>query len=401
MSKYFISWLILILSSSAFLIKGLGKGNRVMIFMGIGITVFLLVLHIVYEGKAILKANFRIHILILFFSSLGSVLMAYMFHEQSFFITLYQQYALYFYILYFLLHYLLPEPEKLERMLLIFGIIYCFFYITQRILYPTLITDAQIFWDRGTLRIFMPGEIIMILGYFISFEKIFMKFNWLYLIHLLLSIIVVLLLGTRMIIFSLVLLSFFNILLNKRVKNKLAVIGIFVVVAAISYFAMKDTFTEMVSATKHHADQSENYVRVRAAAYFVTKLPQNKAMFILGNGVPSERSPYGIMITQVRNMFGFYLSDVGIVALYVKFGLFFALTCLVIMFQSLFSRLNKEIMYIKYFMAYLIITMFTMQLPFEYPEGVVTIAILLYLIDFYKENKIPVKTILSEPDNYK
>ena len=189
---------------------------------------------------------------------------------------------------------------------------------------------------------------------------------------------------------------FFNILINKRVKNKLAVVGVFMVVVAISYFAMKDTFTEMISATKHHADQSENYVRVRAATYFLTKLPQNKAMVILGNGAPSERSPYGIMITQVRNMFGFYLSDIGIVALYVKFGLFFALTCLVIMFQSIFSKLNKEIMYIKYFMAYLIITMFTTQLPFEYSEGVVTISILLYLIDFYKENKSEKKTILFE-----
>ncbi len=396
MSKYFISWLVLILSTSAFLIKGLGKGDRVMIFMGIGITVFLLVLHIVYEGKALLKANFRTHIFFLFFSSLGSVLMAYMFHEQSFSITLYQQYALYFYFFYFLLHYLLPDPERLERMLIIFGIMYCFFYIAQRMIYPGLITDAQIFWDRGTLRIFMPGEIIMILGYFISFEKIFLKFNWLYLINMLLSVIVVLLLGTRMVIFSLVLLSFFNILINKRVKNKLAVVGVFMVVVAISYFAMKDTFTEMISATKHHADQSENYVRVRAATYFLTKLPQNKAMVILGNGAPSERSPYGIMITQVRNMFGFYLSDIGIVALYVKFGLFFALTCLVIMFQSIFSKLNKEIMYIKYFMAYLIITMFTTQLPFEYSEGVVTISILLYLIDFYKENKSEKKTILFE-----
>jgi hypothetical protein len=199
-----------------------------------------------------------------------------------------------------------------------------------------------------------------------------------------------------MIIFSLVLLSFFNILINKRVKNKLAVIGIFAVVATISFFAMKDTFTEMIAATKHHADQSENYVRVRAAAYFVTKLPQNKAMFILGNGAPSERSPYGIMITQVRKMFGFYLSDVGIVALYVKFGLFFALTCLVIIFQNLFARLNKEIMYIKYFMVYLLVTMFTTQLPFEYSEGIVLIGIILYLIDFYKENKVTGNSVLPE-----
>jgi hypothetical protein len=384
MFGYFFSWLILILSSSAFLIKGLGKGDRVMIILGIILTIFFLILHVVYEGKSKIKANFRMHIFILFFASLGSVLMAYLFHGQSFFITLYQQNALYFYFFYFLLHYLLPEPRKLERMLIIFGIIYCVFYIVQRVIYPNIITEAQIFWERGTLRIFMPGEIIMILAYFISFEKIFIKFEWLYLIHFLLSVVVALLLGTRMILFSLILLSLLNIVLNKRIKNKLAVVGLFVGVAIISFFAMHDTIVDMVSDTKHHADQSGNYVRVRAAVYFVTKLPQNKVMFVLGNGTPSERSPYGLMLAQVKTMFGFYLTDVGIIAIYVKFGLFFALTCFVIMFQCLFSKLPKEIVYIKYFMAYLLITMFTTTLPFEFSEGVFMLCIILYMIDFYK-----------------
>jgi hypothetical protein len=361
-----------------------GKGDRVMVIAGIVITVFLLVLHVVYQGRNIIKANFRNHILILLFASLGSALMADMYHDQSFSITLYQQHALYFYFFYFLLHYLLPEPKRLEKMLIIYGIIYCSFYIVQRMVYPRLITEALIFWDRGTLRIFMPGEIIMILGYFICFDKIFAKFNWLYLVHLVLSLIVALLLGTRMILFSLIVLSLANILINKRVKNKLAIFGLFIGVAFISYFAMKDTFNDMISATKHHADQSSDYIRVRAAVYFVTKLPENRTMFVLGNGTPSERSPYGIMLAHVSNMFGFYLSDIGMVAIYVKFGLFFMMTCFVIMFQCIFSKLNGEIMYIKYFMAYLLLTMVTTQLPFEFSEGIVVLGILLYMIDYYK-----------------
>jgi hypothetical protein len=346
----------------------------------------------IYQGRHLIKGNFRNHIVILILASIGSAIMADMYHDQSFSITLYQQRALYFFFFYFLLHYLLPEPRKLERMLIIYGTIYCIFYIFQRILYPRLITEALIFWDRGTLRIFMPGEIIMILGYFIAFDKIFGKFEWLYLIHLLLSITVALLLGTRMILFSLIVLSFFNILVNKRITNKIAVLGLFIGVAFISYLAMKDTITDMILATKHHSEQSSNYIRVRAAIYFVKNLPESNAEYILGNGTPSERSPYGIMVAHISNMFGFYLSDIGIIAIYVKFGLFFMFTCFVIMFQCLFSKLNQEIMYIKYFMAYLLLTMVTTTLPFEFSEGIVVMCILFYIIDYQKHESLELLT---------
>jgi hypothetical protein len=228
----------------------------------------------------------------------------------------------------------------------------------------------------------------MILAYLIAFDRIFEKFDWLYFTHLMLSVIVVLLLGTRVMLLALVILSFVNILINKRVQNKFAVFFLFICVAFISYFAMKDTIKDMMAETQKHSSQAENYIRVKAAEYYLTDFQKGVGSIVLGNGSPNDKSPYGALVKSINNRSGYYLSDIGILGIYVKYGILFAVVCFIIMFQGLFGKLHRDLHYIKYFMAYLLINMVVSTLPFETSYGIVEICIILYIIDCYKDPSI-------------
>lgn len=382
-----ICWLIIIFSSTAFQIAGLGKGDRVMELLGIGIILVLLILNVVYNGNPSIKINYKFHFTILIGAALISCAMAEIVYNQPFSLTLYQSRAIFFYFFYFLLHYLAPNPKYIEKALVTYGIIYCILYIIQTLVYPTLVTEARVFFDRGTLRIFMPGGMIMLFAYFIAFDKIFEKFSWHYLIFLILSLIVAFLLGTRQILVSLILLSLANIFINKKIKSRITLLIVFFGVIALTAFLMRETIEEMIALTYKHKDEKDGYIRVRAAEYFLTEFPENKAVYIFGNGEPTERSSYGVSMAKISNTFGFYLSDIGLIAIYFKYGIFFSIICLILIFNALFKKLHSQIMYIKYYFVMVLIMLVTSQLPFEISEGIVVVSFIFYFIDFYLNHR--------------
>jgi hypothetical protein len=382
MLKKALCWFILFCSISAYRIHGLGKGDRVLDILGLGAIICFLILYVTYQGTSPVKAGFKYHIIFIFIGTFLSAFMAKVFHSQDMSITVYQQRAIYFLLFYFLLHYLLPNPRDLEKMIMVIGLLFCLVYIVQTKIYPTLITDAMIFRDRGTLRIFMPGGVFMVLAYYLSFKRIFEKFNWLPFSILILTGIVALLLAGRQLIISLLLISFVNILIDKRIKNKLALIFLFVVVISAASFFMRDTINDMISVSQKHSQEGENYIRFRAVKYFLFEFPNNKLSYIFGNGTPSERSVYGISLEKFTEFYGFYMSDIGIIGTYFKYGSIFVIAVLAIFIKILFSKLNSNIIYIKNFIVSTIITMFTTEFLFDVSDGIVAISILLYIIDY-------------------
>jgi hypothetical protein len=384
MLKKILNWFIIICSISAFEIRGLGKGSRVLDILGICLIIFFLLIFIAYQGKTNIKGNFSYHILFLLMAVFFSTLMAKISHKQDIGITLYQQRGMYFLLFYFLLHYLMPNPKELEKIILIFALLFCFMYIIQTYIYPRLITDGKVFRDRGTLRIFMPGSSFMVLGYYISLQQIFEKFNWTSLSILLLTVVVAFLLAGRQLLSSLALLSLMNILINKRIKNRVALLAIFILVFASMAYLMSDTVGKMISVTTKLKSEGTSYIRVRAAEYYLFQYPHDKLSYLFGNGSPSVRSPYGVSLNKVWEYYGFYLSDIGLVSGFFKFGIIFVITILAIYSKIIFSKSSPDIAYIKYFIISAIITMFTTVLIFEETEGIVIICIILYITDYYK-----------------
>jgi hypothetical protein len=178
-------------------------------------------------------------------------------------------------------------------------------------------------------------------------------------------------------------LSFANILINKKIKSRITLLILFFGIVSLAAFLMRETIQEMIELTYKHKDEKDGYIRIRAAEYFLTEFPKNKSVYIFGNGEPTERSSYGVSMAKISNTFGFYLSDIGLIAIYFKYGFFYALTCLVLIFQTLFKKLPSKITYIKYYLFLLIFTLVTSQLPFEISEGIVVVSFIFYFIDYY------------------
>jgi hypothetical protein len=378
-----ITWFIIICSISAFHFRGLGKGDRILDIIGISSILVLLVLYLVYQGKVVLKENFKWEILFLMATVFISVIMAKEIHNQPLGLTLYQQRATYYFLFYFLLHYLMPDPKDLEKVILSLGIAFCFFYILQTLAYPTLITDAKVFTDRGTLRIFMPGSVFMTLGYFISFQRIFEKFSWVYLLMLVLTLIVAFLLAGRQLIFSLFVISIFNLFFNKQIKYRVVYILVFSLMLVVIVYLMRDTIYDMVTLTFQHSREGERYIRFRAANFFISGYSDNTIAYVFGNGTPTERSAYGIAMEKISTVYGYYLSDLGIIGVFFKFGILYVITVFVV-FIKIYSLIkNRSITYLKNFIASVIITMFTTVLIFDEAEGIVVLCIIFYLIDYY------------------
>ncbi|MGC9343763.1 MAG: hypothetical protein ACP5E3_13750, partial [Bacteroidales bacterium] len=133
-------------------------------WIGIGMIFAILIIYIVYSREKLFRQKFAFPIILILISVIISMFAAYGYHNQSFLKTAIAQRAIYFYFIYFLLHYMKMEGEFIIRLILVFGLIYIILYLTQYIVFPSQITNSKMFIDRGTLRIFLSGAGYLVIG---------------------------------------------------------------------------------------------------------------------------------------------------------------------------------------------------------------------------------------------
>ncbi len=144
----------------------------------------------------------------------------------------------------------------------------------------------------------------------------------------------------------------------------------------------------MIAVSKGDLGRGNSIIRFQAIRYFLTELHPNIISQIIGNGTPNEKSAYGMKMTYLSMRNGFYLSDIGIVGVYVKYGVIFVTITIFLYIKILFRGMHKDIRYIKYYILLLIVTSFTDYHPFQTNEGVIVLASLLYIIDYYDNHII-------------
>ena len=367
--------------------------GAILLIIGINITYF------VYSSLSSIKKNFTIEIWMFLIAVIISMFGAYYFHQQSFSITLLTQRSMYFFLIYFTLFHLRPTFSYIENLFLALGIIYCFLYIMQFIIYPISLINSKMFIDRGTLRIFMPGAGYMFISYFIGLVKYFSTRNIKYLLISLLAMIVVTLLGTRQVLASVILLTILYIIFSKRVKSKLTVFFLIIGCSIPIFFLFKDIFLAMFEVTTHQSKNASGNIRVKAATFFLFEFFPNKLSYFIGNGAPSTNSPYGLKIQYFNTVMGFYQSDIGIIGEYTKYGILFALSELLILGRTIFMKLSENIIYIKYYMLSALITIFVGSGTFGNSSDIVTACLMLYIIDIYKhfERQPYLKQNINDP----
>jgi hypothetical protein len=359
-------------------------------FMGICIMVLFLIVHYIYDKTPRLRKHFALEIYLMLFALILSMFGAYLFHEQPFGITAIVQRYMYYFLFYFFLHQIKPDPNFLLRLFIYFGIIYASIYLLQFLIYPVGLVQSKAFYDRGTLRIFFPGSNFLFITFFLSITQYFLTKNNFYLFLILLAFIVFILLGTRQVLFTVIFISIMYILLSNKVKNKIAVSSLVLLSAIAFFFIFQDIFLSMFEVSKKQQSNIEGDVRYKAISYFLFDFFPTRMSYLSGNGIASTNSAYGVIITNLKLFRGFYQSDIGLIGDFSKFGVFFIIAQFSIMIRIISGKLKQNLVFIKLIMWSMAITLITGG-SFASSDVITSICALLYIVDVSKnEEKLPI-----------
>lgn len=354
---------------------------------GIGLLIGILIIQTVYQKEVNFPKHFSWGVFLIFLGVLLSTLMAEAGYGQSFQITAIAQRFMYYYIAYWVLHSIKFSIEDLEGIIMWMGITFSILYIIQFAVYPTIIFDVRIVEDRGTVRIFMAGFLFLSIAYFLSLSKIFRDFSFFRLISLLLFMSIFILMGTRQILFSILLLTIMYILFSKAVKSRILIFLLMSMAIIPIIILFQDIFISLIDLSKNQSESLTENVRLRAAIFFLTEFFPNNLAYITGNGVDSANSYYGFMVQMYKDAYGFYQSDIGLIGDYTKFGAAYVLGVFYILFKIIFGRISPENAYIRYLFLSIVLTLFTGGGPFAQSDSIIAICFLMYILDVDKYDR--------------
>jgi len=354
---------------------------------GVAIMLFFLVLYFIYGERHEGKMHFNLPVVLILVSVALSMIGAYVFQEQSFAITAMAQRVIYFYLIYYLLHYLKIPNDYIIKTIAVMGVVYMVLYFAQYMLYPTALIKSKMFIDRGTLRIFMPGAGFIVIAYYIWLYSFFKTKKVKYIVLLLGALGIFVLLGTRQVIASVLLLTIIFVLQSRVIKSKFIFFALVGVAIIPVFFLFQDILTAMFDVTVSQSRNAEGGIRLKAATYFLTDFYKNKWAYIIGNGFAGS-SGYGLRMDRISALYKFYQSDIGLIGEYTKYGVLFVIGVVIILYRALTTKLPEDLMFIKFNFLGIIMTLVTGAGAFGSTSNNILInCMLLYMIDNYLNEK--------------
>jgi hypothetical protein len=372
---------IILCSTSFYKLKLLGGPvQKVAELMGAGVILLMIILYLVYSDQKSIRQHYVTPIILIFLSMLTSMVMAYVIHEQKFMLTLFAQRALYYYLLYFLLHQLRFHPGDLQKIIIFFGLVYVGLYLIQVVLYPNVIFDAYVRQDRGTIRIYLPGSGFMAATFYIVLQRFLRSNKFIYLIISLLILSIYVMTGGRQSLAIVIFVTILFILIDTRVRSRILLIFLGMIAAMAIFFMFQQIFLELFTTSKEHMAMGDEYIRIRAARYYLTDFFKTPVAYITGNGMYYPHSQYGRLIFLNSLVHNYHLGDIGLIGNYAMYGIFFVLGVFIICIRSMRMKISSEHTYIKYMFLGVILSLFTSG-GFGDPAFISFIIIILFLID--------------------
>jgi hypothetical protein len=241
----------------------------------------------------------------------------------------------------------------------------------------------MMFIDRGTLRIFLAGGGYLVISFFIWLYLLFRAYNTRYVIYLLAALGIFVLLGTRQVIASVLILTILFILQSKVVKSKLLIFSLIAIGVIPVYIIFQDIIYAMFEVTIEQSQAVESNVRVKAIDYFLTEFYPNKIAYFTGNGA-NGNSVYGLRIIRIMKEYGYYQADIGILGEYTKYGVLFVLGVIIILYRALTVKIPEKIMFVKYNFLGILMTSLTGGGAFgSSGTNILINCMLLYLVDLH------------------
>lgn len=361
----------------AFIPEVVQKGADI---LAIGLIAALMVILLIYDHADSIPKNFILPIIMIFIAMAVSMFAAYAYQDQAISVTLWSQRAIYYYLFYFLLSRFRLHPEFIMKLITYFGAIYMAIYIVQNIVYPYELISYRLFSDRSTLRIFMPGAGYYQLGYYLCLYLFFKNHRISNLLYILCALVVTVLLGSRQLIASLVLITIIFLIFNRVVKAKAVLIPMMVVSLIPLYFLFQEVFNAMLELTGDQATNLNDNIRVRATKFFLTDFLQTPFSYVTGNGAEGN-SLYGLRIQKYSLQYGFYQSDVGLIGDYTKYGILFIIGVFISLIKVFRAKLTGKNVFVKYFMLGVTLMLFTGSSAYANTANVVVLCLIFYFID--------------------
>jgi len=353
----------------------------------------------IYCFKTILYSHFYLSKLykLLLFSTFMSMIMAYIYHSQSFELS-YRICAFGFlgYIYYFLLHQIKPSVKTVEILIVIFLLIYIFIWLYALSQAPHLVfgqsgfEDAKsVDFDRGVFRIKIVGDCFLPLSIFYFINKYISTRKLIFLIFSILIFFIVILHVTRQLIFFSFLLSILYLMKKRKIMRILIVFTLILIIFSpnILKFSQNSILGLLINTTSNQInDNIENQdVRLLCYKHIFLDFPNNPLTILFGNCMEHSNSLYGDYIRRTMSSKGLYPSDVGYAAIYLYNGLLGFYIFMSIFIKSLTAKIDPDYYYIKLLFIYILIINFT-SIPLI--GAAIAICMCSYIID---------KKVLKQP----
>ncbi len=270
--------------------------------------------------------------------------------------------------------------KTIENIVLFYGVVYMILFLFQfthtSVVYFGMHEEFK--EDRGIVRVNFPGGGVFFLACFIALNKITSqaKHRFLWGSYATAGVVIIVLQVTRQAIMALFLIYLIHFLRNVRLSYKVMIIGVFAVAALIFVNSGTAISKGLAEQQKEDAAAGGDYVRILEAEFFLTRFTPNTVSKVLGNGMYNLNSAYGKVISAIEEEYWYFLTDVGVVEVYVMYGVLAILGYLLIFIKSFRMPLPKEYHYLKYYLWMLIITCLTSDFMISYYFLITTVLVL-------------------------
>ena len=361
-----------------------------LLFLTLIITVIISVPYVLPPNK-----GFVFPVQLLLVSMFISIIMAGLYWDQSLLDSLIAiaPYLIFFFFFY-LLHSRFPI-DLLEKIIVIYGVLYIFLYAFEFINSPTVFFGKPLWGEeflvsRGIMRIIFPGGGVFVLTSFIAINKLTSqeKNRWFWLLLTIAGIVIPVMQVTRQFIAGILLIYLYHAIRSISLSKKVLIFGSFLALIIFLQNVDHPIIEGLIDSTRSDARLGTNYIRVLAGEYFLSDFSPNLVTQLLGNGAPYFGvSNFGLYVDSLGVSQEYFLSDVGIIAVYVMFGVLAILAYFLIFIKSFIIPLPEQFQYLKYYLWFMLLTSLTWYTTYHYHYLIITVYVLYMYQAVYLEQE--------------
>ncbi len=289
-----------------------------------------------------------------------------------------------------------PPIEFIEKFIWIFCIAYCVMWLYALSQVPNLVfgvgEDELVNEDmsRGIIRLSFPGKAFIVLGFFLSVNKLYTtKKKYFIAIAVLLFIVIVMQVVRQIIGWSALVVAGYIYFKNKKLSIAVGVVAIlFFALGNNIKFSDNSILGSLTLLTERQVEENETNedIRITEYKYFFGKYSKNIVTSIIGNGKPHSESSYGKANMNLMLYDRLFLSDVGYAMMYAVTGALGLVLYLLLFFKSALIKVPDELSYARMFMIYFIPANIAASW-YAKPDWQLCMAISVYILMMYGQNK--------------